>query len=103
KRCQTGPGSLYATMANSIVKFGNRSSRLTVIGGDWNKIVDHDPNNIGQRTGLLPRGPNNNWRIDGFYVSRQLSPCCLVKMRKIYAGDPNVHQPVQLTIKVPAP
>lgn len=45
------------------------SDRLLVLGADWNKVVDDDPNDIGVRTGLKPRGPDSGLRIDGFYVS----------------------------------
>ncbi len=99
-RCQTGPGGRYATMADNVVSFVRRTDRLTVLGADWNKIVDDDPNDIGQRTGLKPRGPDDGLRIDGFYVSQPITTCCLGKLAR--TGD-NHHRPVKMTIGVPAP
>jgi len=98
--CQTGPGGPYDTMADNVVDFVKLTSQLTVLGGDWNKIVDDDPNNIGARTGLLPRGPDSgDGRIDGFYVSKEISTCCLHYLSQTTSD----HLPVEMTITVPAP
>ena len=99
-RCEEGEVNRYAIMANNVVKFANRTKRLTILGGDWNKIVDNDPYNIGERTGLKPRGPNAGKRIDGFYVSKAIKTCCLHKLEKI--GE-NKHRPVHMTVTIPAP
>ncbi|GHG80976.1 endonuclease/exonuclease/phosphatase family protein [Comamonas sp. JC664] len=99
-RCQTGLGSPYARMADSVVAFANRSDRLLVLGGDWNKVVDSDPNDIGARTGLKPRGPDSGLRIDGFYVSPAIGTQGLQFLPR--TGD-NSHRPVKMNITVPAP
>lgn len=99
-RCQTGPGGPYDTMADNVVRFANSTDRLTVLGADWNKVVDWDPNNIGGRTGLRPYGPDEGLRIDGFYASPRIGACCLHKLQQI--GD-NDHRPVVMTTSVPAP
>jgi endonuclease/exonuclease/phosphatase family metal-dependent hydrolase len=98
-RCQDGLGSPYAVMADNVVAFANRSDRLLVLGADWNKVVDDDPNDIGARTGLKPRGPDDGSRIDGFYVSQAISTNNLQKL----AQTGSDHRPVQMTITVPAP
>lgn len=99
-RCQTGPGGPYDTMADNVVTFGNRTNRLTVLAADWNKVVDQDPNDIGGRTGLKPRGPDGPPnRIDGFYVSPTIGTCCLHYLKPIHSD----HVPVHMTISVPAP
>lgn len=98
-RCQDGLGSPYAVMADNVVAFANRSERLLVLGADWNKVVDDDPNNIGARTGLKPRGPDEGTRIDGFYVSQAIGTTDLHKL----AQTGSDHRPVKMTITVPAP
>ena len=99
-RCQTGPGGPYDTMADSVVAFANRSDKLMVLGADWNKVVDADPNDIGARTGLKPRGPDAGaGRIDGFYVSQAISTRDLHYL----ASTGSDHRPVQMSITVPAP
>lgn len=97
-RCQDGLGSPYAVMADNVVAFANRADRLLVLGADWNKIVDDDPNQIGARTGLKPRGPDDGSRIDGFYVSQVIGTNYLQKL----AQTGSDHRPVQMTITVPA-
>lgn len=97
-RCQDGIGSPYAVMADNVVAFANRADRLLVLGADWNKIVDDDPNQIGARTGLKPRGPDDGSRIDGFYVSQAISTNYLYKL----AETGSDHRPVKMTITVPA-
>ncbi|NVJ03799.1 endonuclease/exonuclease/phosphatase family protein [Myxococcus sp. AM001] len=99
-RCQTGLASPYARMADSVVAFANRSDRLLVLGADWNKVVDSDPNEIGARTGLKPRGPDSGLRIDGFYVSQAIGTQGLEFLPQ--TGD-NKHRPVKMNITVPAP
>ncbi|HEX8536685.1 MAG TPA: endonuclease/exonuclease/phosphatase family protein, partial [Cystobacter sp.] len=99
ERCQDGLGGPYAVMADNVVAFANRSDRLLVLGADWNKVVDDDPNKIGARTGLNPRGPDEGSRIDGFYVSQAISTNNLHKL----AQTGSDHRPVQMTITVPAP
>lgn len=98
-RCQTGPGGPYDTMADSVVAFANRSDKLMVLGADWNKVVDEDPNNIGGRTGLKPRGPDAGQRIDGFYVSQAIGTRDLHHLPQTGSD----HRPVKMTITVPAP
>ncbi|MFY0529096.1 endonuclease/exonuclease/phosphatase family protein [Archangium gephyra] len=98
-RCQDGLGSPYAVMADNVVAFANRADRLLVLGADWNKVVDDDPNQIGARTGLKPRGPDSGSRIDGFYVSQAIGTNNLQRL----AQTGSDHRPVQMTITVPAP
>lgn len=98
-RCQTGPGGPYDVMADNVVAFANRSDRLLVLGADWNKVVDEDPNNIGGRTGLKPRGPDAGQRIDGFYVSQAIATRDLHHLPQTGSD----HRPVKMTLTVPAP
>jgi endonuclease/exonuclease/phosphatase family metal-dependent hydrolase len=98
-RCQNGPGSPYAVMADNVVAFAKRSEPLLVLGADWNTVVDTDPNEIGARTGLKPRGPDTGSRIDGFYVSPGIGTNNLHPL----APTGSDHRPVQMTIGVPAP
>jgi len=98
-RCQDGPGSPYAVMADNVVAFAKRSALMLVLGSDWNKVVDSDPNDIGARTGLKPRGPDTGSRIDGFYVSPAISTNNLHHLPQTGSD----HRPVQMTIAVPAP
>ena len=97
--CQTGPGSPYDRMSDNIVQFVRGGDRLTVLGADWNKIVDQDPNDIGKRTGLEPNGPDDGSRIDGFMYSKQLANCCLTRLGQVNSD----HRPVQVKLTVPAP
>ncbi|MFF3868059.1 endonuclease/exonuclease/phosphatase family protein [Micromonospora sp. NPDC001898] len=96
-RCQSGPGSPYAVMADNVVEFANRSDVLTILGADWNKIVDQDPNEIGARTGLKPRGPNSGLRIDGFYVS----PAITTRDVRHLEQTGSDHRPVQMHVGIP--
>ncbi|SEU16053.1 hypothetical protein SAMN05443639_108272 [Stigmatella erecta] len=98
-RCQYGLGSPFAVMADNVVAFAQRSDRLLVLGADWNKVVDADPNEIGARTGLKPRGPDTGSRIDGFFVS----PAITTDDLHYLAQTGSDHRPVQMTIGVPAP
>ncbi|RKG75822.1 endonuclease/exonuclease/phosphatase family protein [Corallococcus exercitus] len=99
ERCQNGPGSPYAVMADNVVAFAKRSDRMLVLGADWNKVVDDDPNDIGARTGLKPRGPDSGLRIDGFYIAPDMSNANLHHL----AQTGSDHRPVQTTVGVPAP
>jgi hypothetical protein len=98
-RCHTGPGGPYDIMADNVVAFANRSDKLMVLGADWNKIVDDDPNQIGARTGLRPYGPDFGDRIDGFYLSPAIGGRDLHKLPQTGSD----HLPVKMTITVPAP
>lgn len=98
-RCQTGPGSPYDIMADNVVAFANRSDKLLVLGSDWNKVVDDDPNAIGARTGLRPYGPDLGDRIDGFYASPAIGARDLYKLPQTGSD----HRPVKMTITVPSP
>ncbi|MDC0712204.1 endonuclease/exonuclease/phosphatase family protein [Stigmatella sp. ncwal1] len=98
-RCQNGLGSPYAVMADNVVAFAKRSEPLLVLGADWNKVVDSDPNEIGSRTSLKPRGPDTGSRIDGFYVSPAINTADLHPLPQTGSD----HRPVKMTIGVPAP
>ncbi len=98
-RCQTGSGSPYDRMADNVVAFANGGDTATVLGADWNKTVDADPNDIGRRTALEPNGPDDGDRIDGFLYSPTLDNCCLRQLGTVSAG----HQAVQVTLTIPAP
>lgn len=89
----------YDRMADNVVEFVNRTPMFTVLGADWNAIVDNDPNNIGGRSGLEANGPDAGapLRIDGFMYSPTLTNCCMTVLPKTY-GD---HYPVQLKLTVP--
>jgi len=97
-RCPDGPAGPYAVMADNVVAFVRGGDRLTVLGADWNKVVDDDPNDIGRRTGLKPRGPDAGQRIDGFYVSDAIGTRDLCHL----AETGSDHRPVQMTISVPS-
>jgi endonuclease/exonuclease/phosphatase family metal-dependent hydrolase len=97
-RCQTGPGSLYDRMSDNVVDFVRTSDRLTVLGADWNKVVDDDPNDIGARANLEPNGPDDGLRIDGFMYSRSIANCCLTRLAATHSD----HRPIQLKLTVPA-
>ncbi|GAA2367625.1 hypothetical protein Cme02nite_28610 [Catellatospora methionotrophica] len=97
-RCQTGPGSPYDDMGFSIVNFVRGSDRLTVLGADWNKVVDDDPNDIAARANLEPNGPNDGLRIDGFMYSRSLDNCCLARLAAIHSE----HRPIQIKMTIPS-
>jgi endonuclease/exonuclease/phosphatase family metal-dependent hydrolase len=98
-RCQDGLGSPYAVMADNVVAFVRGGNRLTVLGADWNKVVDDDPNDIGKRADLKPRGPDDTQRIDGFYVSPEIGTADLHLLPRTNSD----HRPVQMTISVPSP
>lgn len=98
-RCQTGIGSPYDRMSDSVVDFVQRTDMFTVLGADWNKTVDDDPNGIGRRSGLEPNGPDSGDRIDGFLYSPQLTNCCMTQLGQVSDG----HQAVQLKLTVSAP
>lgn len=98
-RCQTGPGGPYDRMADNVVAFTNLTDMPTVLGADWNKIVDEDPNGIGRRSGLEPNGPDYGERIDGFMYSPQLGNCCLTQLGPASPG----HPAVQIKLTIPAP
>ncbi len=98
-RCQTGPGSPYDLMSDNVVGFVADSNRLTVLGADWNKVVDDDPNDIGKRSGLEPNGTDDGSRIDGFMYSAPLANCCLTPLAVTHSD----HRPVQIKLTVPAP
>ena len=98
-RCQTGPGSPYDEMSNNVVDFVRSGDRLTVLGADWNKVVDADPNDIGARANLEPNGPSSGLRIDGFMYDRALSNCCITRLAAIHSE----HHPIQIRITVPNP
>ena len=98
-RCQTGPGSPYDRMSDNVVDFVKRTDMFTILGADWNKTVDADPNDIGHRSGLEPNGPDTGDRIDGFMYSPTLGNCCMTELGQVSDG----HQAVQLKLTVPAP
>ncbi|MFT7839793.1 endonuclease/exonuclease/phosphatase family protein [Saccharothrix sp. BKS2] len=98
-RCQTGPGGPYDRMADSVVAFADLTDMPTVLGADWNKVVDDDPNAIGRRSGLEPNGPDLGERIDGFMYSPRLRNCCLTQLGLASRG----HPAVQVKLTVPAP
>lgn len=95
-RCATGPGSLYAVMADNVVALSNRHPSRLLIGGDWNKVVNDDPNDISARADgrIVPRGIG----IDGFYKPRGLANEPLTTLGDIYGH----HEPVQMAVSVPA-
>jgi hypothetical protein len=97
--CQTGPGGPYDVMADNVVDFARNTDRLQVIGADWNKVVDADPNNIGARSNLEPNGPDDGKRIDGFMYSKALANCCLTRLADTHSD----HRPIQIKLTIPAP
>jgi hypothetical protein len=98
-RCQNGPGSPYAVMADNVVAFVKRGGPLPILGADWNKVVDDDPNEIGARTGMKPRGPDSGLRIDGFYIASAMSSANL----RFLPQTGSDHRPVAMNVQVPAP
>lgn len=99
QRCQTGPGSDYDEMIDSIAAMSaNHPSRL-IVGGDWNKPVESDPNGLSGRTDgrLVPRGLGNE--IDGFYKPKALT----MPWGVTDAGTAsNGHRAVKMTVDVPS-
>jgi len=95
-RCATGPGSPYAVMADNVVALSNRHPQRLLLGGDWNKTVNDDPNDISGRTGgrIVPRGI----KIDGFYKPRGLANEPLVAGPDIHSP----HHPVRMAVTLPA-
>ena len=99
-RCAWGPGSPYARMADNVVQFANNNADgPLILGADWNKVVDADPNDIGTRAkpDLKPRGPDTGKRIDGFYVSESIATRDLHYL----AETGSDHRPVQMVVTVP--
>lgn len=95
-RCATGPGSLYAVMADNVVALSNAHPNRLLLGGDWNKTVNEDPNNISGRTGgrIVPRGLG----IDGFYKPAALTNEPLWRGPDIQSP----HDPIQMAVSLPA-
>lgn len=95
-RCATGPGSLYAVMADNVVALSNAHPQRLLLGGDWNKTVNDDPNNISGRTGgrIVPRGLG----IDGFYKPAGLTNEPLWRGPDIQSP----HDPIQMAVSLPA-
>lgn len=95
-RCATGPGSLYAVMADNVVALSNRHPSRLLLGGDWNKTVSEDPNDISGRSDgrIVPRGIG----IDGFYKPKALTNEPLTSLGDIFGH----HEPIQMAVSVPA-
>jgi hypothetical protein len=72
---------------------------MLVLGADWNKVVDDDPDDIRAHTSLKPRGPDTGSRIDGFYLSPDISTWDLHHLPQTGSD----HRPFRMTIGVPAP
>jgi len=100
-RCQTGSKGPYVRMAASVVSFVKRSGMLTVLGADWNKNVDADPNNIGKKSGLTANGLDEGDVIDGFMYSPKLGS--QTPEPKAIGQISEGHQAVQITLTIPAP
>lgn len=99
--CQEGSKGPYVRMASSVVKLVKRSGMLTVLGADWNKNVDADPNNIGKRSGLTANGLDKGDLIDGFLYSPTLGNDTL---EPTSIGVVSYHhRAVQITFTIPAP
>ncbi len=96
-RCQTGPGSLYDDMAEETKAFAQDTGKKLVIGADWNKVVDDDPNGIAQASGMTPYGPNSGTRIDGFMADNVISGSDLHHL----ANTNSDHDPVQMNLDIP--
>lgn len=98
-RCQTGPGSDYDEMIDSIAAMSaNHPSRL-IVGGDWNKPVNSDPNGLKAKTDgrLVPRGLGDG--IDGFYKPQALTmPWGVTDAGLASAG----HRAIKMTVDVPS-
>jgi endonuclease/exonuclease/phosphatase (EEP) superfamily protein YafD len=100
KRCW---GTTYDQMATKVVSEINSARKRpgrVIVGGDWNKVVRNNPNNIKGRTGLVPRGPavdgTNQPGIDGFFVPKGLSVSGLRSLAR-HRSD---HRAVQLTVTI---
>jgi endonuclease/exonuclease/phosphatase family metal-dependent hydrolase len=92
KRCW---GKVYDTMADAVVNVSKNSPGRYVIGGDWNKVVGQDPNDIGKRTGLALRAPPQS--IDGFFFrSDKLNASAAEYMAKTNSD----HRPVRFVVTV---
>jgi endonuclease/exonuclease/phosphatase (EEP) superfamily protein YafD len=97
RRCDT-PGGPYSRMAQNVVAFANRVDVPLLIGGDWNKVVDQDPNGIAARSSLMPRGMNGGSRIDGFLIERRPATKAGEPVRLADFGSD--HQPLLLRVSV---
>lgn len=83
-------------MADNVVGLSNAHPNRLLLGGDWNKTVNNDPNEISSRTGgrIVPRGLG----IDGFYKPRALTNEALWRGPDIHSP----HDPIQMAVSVPA-
>ncbi len=94
-RCATGPGSLYAVMADNVVRLSDAHHHRLLVGGDWNKTVNDDPNDISGRTDrrIVPRGLG----IDGFSKPQALTNEPLWRGPDISSP----HDPIQMAVSLP--
>ena len=92
------PGGPYAETAENVVAFANAFAEPLILGADWNKTVDDDPNAIGARANLMPRGLDTGLRIDGFMLERK--PAIKAGQPKRLPGFGSDHQPVIVRAKV---
>ncbi len=97
--CQSGVNGPYERMITSAVQLSNAHPNRLLLGGDFNKAVRSDPNNLGARTGgrIVPRALPGD--IDGFYKPKDLPQDGDV--REVgFASDG--HHAVQLVVTVPS-
>ena len=92
------PGEPYDAMADNVVAFANHVPAPLILGGDWNKVVDRDPNGIARRSNLMTRGMDRGKRIDGFMVERR--PAIRAAEPRRLPGFGSDHQPVLLKVSV---
>ncbi|MGL4339280.1 MAG: endonuclease/exonuclease/phosphatase family protein [Rhodoglobus sp.] len=97
--CQTGPGSDYDEMIKSIARLSDRFPHRLVIGGDWNKIVRSDPNELSRQADnrIVPRGPEGS--IDGFYIPRDFKQ---IGAARTVGFASKGHRATQVILEVPA-
>ncbi|WP_407676019.1 endonuclease/exonuclease/phosphatase family protein [Phycicoccus flavus] len=97
--CQTGGGSAYDEMITSLKNMSDLYPGRLVIGGDWNKVVRSDPNDLSRRTGgrIVPRALPED--IDGFYKPARLAQDGSV--REVGFASKG-HDAVQMVLLVPS-
>lgn len=97
--CQSGTDGPYERMIASAVQLSNAHPNRLLLGGDFNKVVRSDPNNLGARADgrIVPRALPDD--IDGFYKPKDLPQDGDV--REVGFASKG-HDAVQLVVNVPS-
>ncbi|MBM6405425.1 endonuclease/exonuclease/phosphatase family protein [Phycicoccus sp. CSK15P-2] len=97
-RCQTGADGPYERMVRNVKQLSDSHPKRLVLGGDWNKVVRSDPNDLSARTGgrIVPRAPEGS--IDGFYKPKGLG---MAQPASTVGFASKGHQATQMIVLVP--